>query len=166
MNVATDAQVFDALRALFGVGDYDGSIPFYSWRAKEIIKIRVTREKRRVDASELLITARWCRGHEVWIKAHWELYEHLTEALAADRAYQADAAVSDLESAILVAISIEVKNPESPWCDRLIRAAGPARKEVYREWQEWYSHSGRGDGGPASTALTSNSTPGAGSGVK
>lgn len=165
MNVVTDAQVFDVLHELFGAGTYDESTPWFRWRAIEISKIRATRKKRRVEPSELVITARWCRAHQVWVKEHWELYEHLTDALAADRAQQANDQSSDLESAIADAIAIEAALPDSPWLDRLIRAAGPSRAEVYREWKRWSSSSLSHGGGPAPDAPISTAT-GAPSGVR
>ncbi len=138
----TDATVYDELHALFGAGEYVGDgTDWHKYRMTEISKIKAYRSKRNTDPSDLVIAARWCRAHGIWIRAHWQLYEHLQDALRDDRAGQAQEQVADLEDAIQKAIEIEASVPDSPWLDRLIRAAGKAREEVYGEWRRGSSNS-------------------------
>lgn len=138
----TDATVFDELHELFGAGDYvgDGS-DWHKYRMVEISKIKAYRSKRNTDPGDLVITARWCRQHGVFIKAHWQLYEHMLTAVREDKQVRAVERVADIEDAMQDAIAIEAAVPDSPWLDRLIRAAGKAREEVYGEWQQWSSAS-------------------------
>lgn len=152
---ATDATVFDTLHRLFGVGDFtgDGDSEWFRWRAREIAKIKAYRTPRKVDPFQLVDAAQYCRRRGIWITAHWQLYEHLP---AVDRERIADARkarVADLAAAIDDAIAIEAARPESEWLTRLIRAAGPARQEVYDAWLQWSSASrGSAEGASLSTA--------------
>lgn len=133
---ATDATVFDVLHRLFGAGDYNGAGEWHRWRMKEISKIKAYRSRRNVDPFELVATAQWCRRHRIWIKAHWELYEYIPAAQREEREREAEAAVSVLEADIQKAIEAEIARPDGTWLDRLVRAAGPARKEVYEAWKQ------------------------------
>lgn len=137
----TDATVFDVLHRLFGAGDYNGAGEWHRWRMQEISKIKAYRAKRNVDPFELVETAQWCRRHRIWIKAHWELYEHIPAAKREEREREAEAAVSVLETDIQAAIELEIARPDGTWLDRLVRAAGPARKEVYEAWKQRSSNS-------------------------
>lgn len=138
---ATDATVFDVLHRLFGAGDYNGSGEWHRWRMQEISKIKAYRSKRNVDPFELVETAQWCRRHRIWIKAHWELYEHIPAAFRELRELDAQLEVHALEADIQKAIEAEVARPDGTWLDRLVRAAGPARKEVYEAWTQRSSNS-------------------------
>jgi hypothetical protein len=159
VNDPTDGTVFDALHRLFGAGEFTGDdAEWHRWRAQEISKIKAYRTKRNVDPFELVRAAQYCRRHGIWIRAHWELYEHLAAANREELDRQRAAEIADLDGLIEDALAIELTNPDSPWVDRLIRAAGPARKEVYDAWKQWSSASQRRDG----TAPTAPSTGPAG----
>lgn len=143
----TDATVFDALHRLFGAGDFDGPDEAWPrWRMGQIARIKAYREKRNVDPFELVEAAQYCRRRNIWIKAHWELYEHLPAVARERLARNQKAKVQDLEDAIADAIAIEAEKPESEWMTRLIRASGPARQEVYDAWLQWYSASQKAGG--------------------
>jgi len=136
--LATDATVFDTLHRLFGVGDFTGgSAEWPKWRMREISKIKAYRTKRNVDPFELVEAAHYCRRRAIWIKAHWELYEHLPAVNRERLAAAQRARAADLEDAIQAAIEEEAAKGDSVWLDRLIRAAGPARQEVYDAWAQW-----------------------------
>jgi hypothetical protein len=135
---ATDATVFDTLHRLFGVGDFDGDDSTWpKWRMGQIARIKAYRLKHKVDPFELVEAAHYCRRRNVWIKAHWELYEHLP-ALNRERLQKAELARrADFEDAMADAIAIEADKPDSLWLGRLVRASGPARQEVYDAWVTW-----------------------------
>lgn len=137
-SAPTDASVFDALHRLFGAPAFTGEeSEWIKWRMREIAKIKAYRTKRNVDPFELVEAAHYCRRRDIWIKAHWELYQYLPE-VTKERLGKAKAErAADLENAIQAAIATEAEIPDSPWLDRLIRAAGPARQEVYEAWLEW-----------------------------
>lgn len=138
MNLPTDATVFDTLHRLFGAGEFTGEdSEWHRWRMREIAKIKAYRSKRKVDPFELVEAAHYCHRRGVWIKAHWELYDHLPEVSKARHAKARADKDADLERGIEDAIEREATNPDSPWLDRLIRASGPARQEVYDAWAQW-----------------------------
>ena len=142
MGEPTDATVFDTLHRLFGAGDFAGTdAEWPRWRMQQISRIKAYRSKRNVDPFELVEAAHYCRRREIWVKAHWELYEHLPAVSRERIAKVQQARAVDLEDAIADAIAIEAENPDSQWITRLIRAAGPARQEVYDAWLEWSSRS-------------------------
>lgn len=140
MSSPTDATVFDTLHRLFGVGEFLGTdAEWHKWRLREIAKIKAYRSKRNVDPFELVEAAHYCRRRGTWIKAHWELYEYLPE-VNRERLGRAQAKrTADLETAIQAAIATEAETPDSVWLERLIRASGPAREEVYEAWAQWKS---------------------------
>lgn len=139
---ALDGPLFDQLREWFGVGDeLTEEEPTYRWRNRQVAKLRAMRRKRELHPDDIRAAAEWCRTHGQPIKAIWELFPHIPAALEARKAAQAAQEHSDIEEQISDAIAIEAAAPDSPWLDRLIRAAGPAREEVFREWQQWSPHS-------------------------
>lgn len=138
MSIPTDATVFDTLHRLFGAGEFTGpDSEWHRWRMREIAKIKAYRIKRNVDPFELVEAAHYCRRHEIWIKAHWQLYEHLPAVSKARVAKVHAEREADLDTRMDAAIAQEAANPDSPWLNRLIRAAGPAREEVYEAWTQW-----------------------------
>lgn len=138
MSVPTDATVFDTLHRLFGAGEFAGSdAEWPKWRLREIAKIKAYRTKRNVDPFELVEAAQYCRRRQIWIKAHWELYEHLPAVSKARLADAHAARSAELDAAIDAAIVQEAARQDSPWLERLIRASGPAREEVYEAWAQW-----------------------------
>ena len=136
----TDAAVYDELYRLFGLGDYvgDGS-DWFKFRAGQVARIKRTREKRGAEPFELIQTARWCRKQGIWIREHWEIYEHMPAAKRAAAAEDAQRKTADVDRAIDEAL--DGMDPESPWFGRLIRAAPDRRREVYQQWLESSSHS-------------------------
>jgi len=142
----TDAALFDELYKLFGLGTFtdEGSRAWAKWRTTQIVRIRSTREKRGVDVYDLMVTARWCRRQGIHIREHWELYVHIKPALREHREQKTEEKVRDLDTAIAEAMAVEAQIPDSVWFDRLVRASGKARGEVYAEWE--MSHRSRGVG--------------------
>jgi len=133
----TDAALFDELYRLFGLGTFtdEGPRAWAKFRTTQIVRIRTTREKRGVDVFDLMVTARWCKDNRIFIREHWELYEHIKAATKAFREQNRREQVRDLDEAISEAIAIEAQIPDSEWFDRLVRASGKAREEVYAEWE-------------------------------
>jgi hypothetical protein len=132
----TDATVFDTLYQLFGIGDFDGETEWHQWRRVEIARIKACRVKRGVDPFQLVEAAHYCRRRSIWIKAHWQLYEHLP-AVAAERLARARSErTAELDTAIAEAIQIEADSPDSPWFDQLVRATGQSRQAVFDAWQQ------------------------------
>jgi hypothetical protein len=140
VTVPADSKIFDDLHRFFGVADFDGVQPWYEARALGISKIRRTREKRGVDVADLLLAIEYARTTGQVVKHAWDLYKLIDPARRWKRGEdQADKA-QNLETAIADAIAIEGDKTDSVWLDRLIRAAGPARIEIYEEWAAWNLH--------------------------
>lgn len=134
----TDAQVWDRLHEVFGIGDWDPETSPKTWamyRVGEIGVMKRIRASRHVTTGELLQTVEYCRAKGIDIRHPSWLYKHLRDAAAWARAETAAEATRDIDELIAQAIEIEAAKPDSSWLDRLIRAAGTYREEVYREWE-------------------------------
>lgn len=133
----SDAQVFDALYERFGVGDWEDGFSqkkWHEWRMTEIVKIKATRTKRRVDPGELLAAVRYCSVNGIDVRSHLGLYEHLRDARKWARVREDVEANRGLEQQIAAAIEHELEQPDSQWLDQFLRAAGDGRREVYEAW--------------------------------
>lgn len=131
----SDAAIVDQLHQYFGAGDYDGVTPWHQFRMKEIAKVKRYREKRGVAAEDLLLAIQYARATRQHVAGHWALYDLVLPAIRWRRGEDKVAQTRDLEDLIAEAIAVEGAKENSPWLHRLIRAAGPAREEVYREWE-------------------------------
>ncbi len=143
-----DAQVFDHVRRLFGVGDWDddGNVAFWEWRMTEIAKVKRKRVKARVSAEELCTAADYCKAHGIDIRNVAWLYQHLGDAKRWGQARQRALAASAIDELLAEAIDVESSVPESPWLEQLIRARGPHREEIYHLWKQRSSQPSDGTG--------------------
>jgi len=135
---ATDGQVWNRLHEVFGVGDYDpetSTKTWTMWRVGEVGALKRLRESRKVTTQELMDAIEYCRAKGIDVRHSSWLYKHIGDATKWARAERATEAVRDVEALIAQAVAIEAEKPDSVWLDRLIRAAGGARAEVYREWE-------------------------------
>ena len=136
--MATEADVFDALHRNFGIGDYDETSdkapPWFRWRATQIRRIKALRIKRNTECWELMAAIDYCLAHGMYPVEHWEVYEAFPACLPWAREKAQAEADKDLADKITRATQIEAAADDPTWFDRLARASGPARAEVYREW--------------------------------
>lgn len=139
----TDGQLWDHVHRLFGIGDWheDCGTPFWRYRALEITKVKRRRAKLRVSCEDLAVAADYCKAHGIDIRNVAWLYRHLKDSAVWHRDRQRALAGAELDELIAVAIDIEVSNPDSPWVDRLVRARGVHRQEVYEAWKSWRASS-------------------------
>lgn len=136
--MATDADVFDHCRALFGIGDWteDHPLPYWRWRQDQVSRHKRVRTSRKVTTDQLIATANFCKANGIDVRDVTWLYKHLTDGLRWDARRRQALSTAVLEDDIQAAIEHEMTNPESPWTDRLIRARGPHRQAVYDEWRK------------------------------
>ena len=137
MTTVSDAKVFDALYGRFGVGDYDettSTMSWVRWRIGQIARLKALRTKRGVAPEELLVAVDYCSSNNVYPKHAADLFKVLPKAKAWKANETARAETESLDSQIQSAIQVEMQDPDSRWLDRLIRAAGPGREEVYDAW--------------------------------
>lgn len=138
-TLQTEGQVFDVLHERFGVGDWQegNDVPWHEFKRKECIKIKAMRLKRNTSCAELITTVRYCGAHNLDIREHWQLYEHITAAMRWDRDRQEMRRTRGTQLAIDQALELEMeRDPNGPWVERLVRAVGPQRQEVYQQWLE------------------------------
>ena len=154
-----DGELWDRVHALFGIGNWHEGlgVPFWKYRALEIHKVKLKRVKQRVSCAELAVAADYCKTHGIDVRDVSWLYQHLGDAGAWHRERQRALATADIDELIAEAVAIEVTQPGSPWIDRLIRARGHHRIEVYASWKTWHQSSGFAGLGPASSVPTRRS---------
>lgn len=133
----TDAQLFDVLAELFGIGDWDPDLDdmaYFRMRTTEIAKIKAIRRKRNYSITEFAALARYVhsRGHR--IARTWDLLEYWPEF----RRSQAANARLQSEAEFERALEIERARPDGQgWAERLLMSyPGPGRDAVMREWRE------------------------------
>lgn len=137
MSVTTDGELYDLLQRLFGIGDFDPDLsrdPWWKCRALEVTKIKRSRTARKVELSDLALAAEYCKAHGIDVRAVTWLYKHINDARRWDNVRSQQAKSRELDELVAEAIEIERSHPDSPWLDRLVRARGDYRREVYDQW--------------------------------
>lgn len=131
---ANDAQLFDMLHSLFGIGDYDDSKQqWFEFRMKEIAKLKAIRRRRQVLIGSLALAARYCVYNKISISESYELCQHIDDARRDARRR----AVPEITAEIARAVQAERRRhgaDSKEWIDRLLRARGSYRREVLDEW--------------------------------
>ena len=132
---ASDAELFDLLYRLFGIGDHDqdDAQPWYKFRLREIAKLKAIRKKRGVSLADFTLAARYCYRRRVTVHDSWQVPQHLAQARREAKA----AATSDLSQQIEAAVAAEQAGhrPDQQWVTRLLRARGRYRVEVLEAWR-------------------------------
>lgn len=131
----TNAEVFEMLHGLFGIGDYadDDPIPWHKMRMTEISKIGAISKKRRLAPEDFAMLARYAVHHGKRITKTWDLLQFYGPALrerAAEirqRPDQSIEAAVEAERAIGDALT-------GQWVDRLYLARGDGQRAVLQEW--------------------------------
>lgn len=140
MEPATEGELFDLLQTLFGIGDYDADLtaePYWKWRGLEVAKIKRSLASRKITVKDAALAARYCKAHGIDIRAVTWLYKHLPAAIRWDNERRRQEKSHELDELIEQAIEYEASHPTpSPWLDRLVRARGPHRQEVYDLWKQ------------------------------
>lgn len=134
MQPRTDAQLFDMLFGLFGIGDYTpgDERPWHRFRMVEISKIKALRRKRRITIDQLTLTARWCYRRRIHITSAFGLTEHIGEALR-ERTLATRHA---LDERMAAAADRARDLGEADWAQRLLLAQGAYRQPLLDAWRE------------------------------
>lgn len=136
MHPTTDAEVFDMLHDMFGIGDYneDDDRPWHKARMVEIAKIKAIRTKRRWSFGDFAMVARYCYTQSIPVRKAWDLLQHHGPARLA--------AVNNerlqREERVQEAVSLELRAglaDADDWAGRLARATGRGRDELFLEWE-------------------------------
>jgi hypothetical protein len=133
----TDAQLFDMLHELFGIGNFDesGSVPWFRFRITEIAKLKAIRKRRSITLADFAMTARYCQRHQEQVKESWQVCGFIADAKREARRI----AVPELSQEIHTALEIEraLPGPDSAtWVERLLLTRGLFRREVLDEWKQ------------------------------
>lgn len=153
----TDGDLYDLLQKWFGIGEWDEDVssqPWWKARALEISKIKRSRTSRNVDLEDLALAAEYCKQHHLPVANVAWLYRHIAPAIRWRNERSRAARVAQLDDLLAEAIQIESDNPDSEWLDRLVRARGDYKREVYEAWLRRSSSSphARPEGRAASSA--------------
>lgn len=135
-----DAQLFDMLHSLFGIGDYDDSQgAWFEFRMREISKLKAIRRRRQILIGSMAMAARYCFNNDIPIAESYQVVQHIDEARRDARRR----AVPELTAEVARAVQMERRrqgSDSSQWIDRLLRARGPFRREVLDEWAQAQTH--------------------------
>ena len=128
----TDAELFDMLHGLLGIGDFDESVPWFKFRMTEIRKLTAMRKKRRITVKQMAMAGKYCYRHRVAVRESWELRAFIVPAARE----AASTRVSELAQEIRSAVENERSRPDpsTAWIGRLLRARGDYRREVLTQW--------------------------------
>lgn len=139
-----DAQLFDQLHTLFGIGDYneDDGRPWFRFRMLEIGKLKAMRKKRGLTIADLMTAAEYCDRRDIKITAPWQLIGHLFEAKRERRQWEQKAFDREIDDAVVCERSLA--DHDQTWVDRLLLARGPYRKEVLEQWREHRNQNQKG----------------------
>ena len=131
-----DAQLFDMLHGLFGIGDFDdsGPVPWFKFRMVGISKMRAIRKKRQLSFPALAMAARYCYRRHIPIKGVWELVAFIVPAAKAAGRDRVSPLGVEVREAVANERSREDPSPE--WVDRLLRARGEFRRDVLDQWEQ------------------------------
>lgn len=134
----SDAEVFDMLHSLFGLGDYndDDDKPWHKYRMVEISKIKAIRLKRRWSFGDFAMVARYCHRHRIPIAKTWDLvpqFGHAKVELVADIRTRRDDRVTQ---AVAMERQLHAEGYEQ-WVAWLELSSGRGREELLEEWAEF-----------------------------
>ncbi len=131
----TDAQLFDVMHGLFGIGDYADcdDRPYYRFRGIEISKVKSLRKKRGITIDQLALAARYCYRRRLPITTPFDLVEHIGAALRERALARREVQGQRMSQAADLARA----SGEPDWADRLLLAQGAHRQGVLDEWAAW-----------------------------
>lgn len=134
---ATEGALFDHLHRRFGWGNYDelySEEPYWKWRQLEVSKIKRSLASRKIAIEDVFVAGEYCWTHHIHVGAVTWLYRHIYDARSWWKERQRALSAEKFELEFEAAVQLEYARPEAGWLDRLLRAQGEMRKEVYNEW--------------------------------
>jgi len=132
VDPSSDAELFDMLRAMFGIGDWMDSDerPYHRFRMVEISKLKALRGKRRIRVEQMVVAARYCFRRRIPIKAPYQLVSYMGEAMYQRSLEQR----AELGTRMSQAANDARRLGQEQWAQRLLLAQGAARQGVLDEW--------------------------------
>ena len=135
---ATDTALFERLRRMFGVGDFDedGDQPYYEYKRLEAGKLKRWRVARKLSLLDLWIAAQFCKATKVPITTPFDLTRYVTAGKRWAKAAELVTERENLDDQIVAAVRRErTFARDGDWVGRLLRAQGDGRKEVLATWE-------------------------------
>lgn len=130
--MSEEAELYDRLQGMFGIGDWDeatSEVPWWKFRNTEIAKLKAMMKRRGASVVQVLTAADYASTTSRPIRASYQLFELIPEAMRWRRERLAVTDTTDLDSAITEAIDAG----EYEWADRLIRAQDT--QTVITQWR-------------------------------
>ena len=132
----SDAQLFDLVHEMFGIGDWDRDLDAKAWhqvRMAETAKIKAIRARYNYSLEELAELARFVHGRGEHITKTWDLLRHYPS-------YRRQRAVNvrlRLNQDFEEILEIERGRPDGDeWVTRLLLSTGTGREDLLRKWHE------------------------------
>jgi hypothetical protein len=133
----SDAELFDMLHEIFGIGDFDetGAVPWFRFRIAEIAKLKAIRKRRSITLADYAMTARYCHRHGERVKESWQVCGFIADAKREARRIAVPALSLDISAALEAERALP--GPDSAiWVERLLLTRGPFRRDVLNEWKQ------------------------------
>src|SRR6478735_6520650 len=131
----TDAQLFDLVHELFGVGDWDPDLDTKAWfqiRGAEIAKVTAIRKRYNYSIQEMTALARFVHERQYRVTKTWDLLQHYP-AYRRQRAVNARQRLDQEFEEILEIERGRLDGDE--WVTRLLLSTGNGREELVRKWR-------------------------------
>jgi hypothetical protein len=136
----TDAQLFDLVHELFGIGDWDRDLDAKAWhqvRGAEIAKVKAIRKRYNYSIPELAELARFVHDRQYRVAKTWDMLSHYGEFRRVRARERADNERRRLDQDYELALETERGRLDGDeWVTRLLVSTGIGREEVLRKWHE------------------------------
>ena len=134
----TEAELYDLLQEMFGIGTYDEAVGSQAWhraRMVEVMKIKGLCRRRRASVKQVAIAAWYAKQNRLPIRHSVRLFALIPEAM---RAYNAELRATEREAQereLNQAIVTAMRTGRQDWADRMMRASGKDVRGVLDEWE-------------------------------
>ena len=136
----TDAQLFDLVHELFGIGDWDRDLDAKAWhqvRGAEIAKIKALRKRYNYSVEELAELAKFAHDRQLRVSKAWDLIGYYNQFRRHRARARADIARQRLDQEFDEILEIERGRLDGDeWVTRLLLSTGIGREELLRKWRE------------------------------
>ena len=141
MTNLTPTALYERLREMFGLGDFDeetSAVPYHQWRIREVAKLKAMLNKRRVPPERLLLAAEYAVAERKPITEAWQLFDLILPALVDLRRREREENRTSTGDDIRAAIGESIESEEDLWTDRFLRLTpGPEADQVLAEWRDY-----------------------------
>lgn len=132
----TETQLWYYVHRLFGIGDWDedSGVPWWRYVQTEVMKVKAKRKKLGASTEALADAADYCKAHQIDIRNVAWLYRYLGPSRAWHDERRRALSAAAIDELIDGAVEQDL-TMGGEWVERLIRARGEYRQEVYEAWK-------------------------------